>query len=380
MSIKVKQAIINSLTKVENDTFDEDTIRTLLIVSREHFKTHGLIKELAHFIAHTERTQGIFHKKINSRYAKYKLVNEQVAKVDIGELSKSIKTEDELSDFMLGGVSVEKIEAKLFNILYSDGLDDLPESHLVKYTGFKKNEVKKFLEQFYIKKDGFYYITTNRTENLINAFKNLPLSKYNPVEDVEMAEQLRQAETAAKKVKSMMDGIQKVIRGAIFFNSVFETETFRNEIVSSFTQVIDKFKIDRKFIDDIKRNCNDILLCIMTLLHDSKFIFFDKNEARIFLCFYLDYNIEEAQKPDYKPDEVLYEKGVVALFISGQSGHQTTTFPLFVSDLLIKQYLSCENFKANTMIRSMSETIWTTASRIDEHLQLTNDINRIDSE
>jgi len=377
MSVKVKQAIINYLIKIENETFDEDTIRTLLIVTREHIKTDGLIKELAHFIAHTVRTQGIFHKKINSRYAKYKLVDEQVSKVDIGELSKTIKTEDELSDFMLGGVSVEKIEAKLFNILYSDGLDDLPESHLVKYTGFNKKEAKKFLEQFYVKKDGFYYITTNRTENLINAFKSLPLSKYNPVEEVEMAEQLLQAEKAAKKVKSTIDVIQKVIRGAIFFNSVFETEIFRNEIVTAITQVIDKFRIDRKYIDDIKGNCDDILLCIMTLLHDSKFIFFDKKEARIFLCFYLDYNYEEARKPDYNSDEVLYENGVIALYISGQ---QTITFPLFVSDLPIKQYLSYENYKSKPMTSSMSETIWTTASRIDKRLQLINEINDEDSE
>lgn len=377
MSVKVKQAIINSLSKVENKTFDEDTIRTLLISSREHFKTDGLIKELAHFIAHTERTQGIFHKKINSRYAKYKLVNEQVAKVDIGELSKTIKTEDELSDFMLGGVSVEKIEAKLFNILYSDGLDDLPESHLVKYTGFKKSEAKKFLEQFYVKKDGFYYITTNRTENLINAFKSLPVSKYNPVEEVEITEQLRQAENAVKKVKATMDGIQKVIRGAIHFNSVFEMETFRNEIVKAISQVIDKFKIDRKYIHSIKENSDDILLCIMTLLHDSKFIFFDKQEAKIFLCFYLDYNYEEARKPDYNSDEALYEKGVIALYISGQ---RTITFPLFVSDLPIKQYLSYENYKSKQMTSSMSETIWTTASRIDKRMQLTNELNDEESE
>lgn len=377
MSVKVKQAIINCLSKVENNTFDEDTIRTLLIVAREHFKTDGLIKELAHFIAHTERTQGIFHKKINSRYAKYKLVDEQVATVDIGELSKTIKTEDELSDFMLSGVSVEKIEAKLFNILYLDGLDDLPESHLVKYTDFKKHELKKILEQFYVKKDGYYYMTTNRTENMINAFRSLPLSKYNPEKEVEMAEQLRQAENTAKKVKSTMDGIQKAIRGAIFSNSVFETETFRNEIVTAITQVIDKFRIDRKYIDDIKENCDDILLCIMTLLHDSKFIFFDKNEAKIFLCFYMDYNYEEARKPDYNSDEVLYEKGVIALYILGK---RSITFPLFVSDLPIKQYLSYENYKSKPMTSSISETIWTTANRIDKRLQLTNEINNEVSE
>lgn len=372
MSVKVKQAINKCLTKIVNETFDEDSIRTLLIVSREYFKTDGLIKELAHFIAHNERNQGIFHKKINSRYAKFKLLDEQVAKVAIGELDTANKTEEEKRDFILGGVSVNKIEAKLFNILYSDGLDDLPESHLVKYTGFNKKDVKKFLEQFYVKKDGFYYLTTNKTLNLINALKRLPFSQHNPEENVEATEQLQEVERAAKEVKSTMDGIQKVIRGAIFFNSVFETKTFCNEIVSAMTQVIDKFGIDRKYIDHIKANCKDILLCVMTLLHDSKFIFFDKNEARIFLCFYLDYNYELTRKPDYNLDDVLYEKGVIALYISG---HRNITFPLFVSDLPIKQYLSYENYKIKSMTSSMSETIWTTAIRIDKRLQLTNEIN-----
>ena len=91
MSIKVKQGITKCLTNIEGGTFDEDTIRTLLILSREHLNNNSLIKEIAHFIAHIDRTQGIFHRKINSRYAKFKLTKEQVEKVDIKELSKTIK-------------------------------------------------------------------------------------------------------------------------------------------------------------------------------------------------------------------------------------------------------------------------------------------------
>ena len=372
MSVKVKQAITNCLIKVGNKSFDEDTIRTLLIVSREHIKTDGLIKELAHFIAHTERNQGIFHKKINSRYAKFKLVEEQVKKYNIKESSKKIKTEDELSDFMLDGVSVEKIEGKLFNILYSDGLEDLPESHLMKYTGFNKTEVKKLFEQFYIKKDGFYYITTNTIENYVNAFKKLPLSKYNPAKEVELAEQLRKGEVLEQQIKSKIDGIQRVIRGSIFFNSVFDTNTFRQEIVTSITQAISKFGIDKKYISHIKSNSDDILLCIMTLLHDSKFTFFDKSEAKLFLCFYLNCNAEEAQKTNYNPGDILYEKGVIALYISAQD---TITFPLFVSDLQIKNYLPYKTYKENPLTSDISKTIWTTASRIEMRLQLINDTN-----
>ena len=70
MSIKIKQALTESLIKIEKKEFDEKTIRTLLIVSREYLRYDGLVKELAHFIAHPKSNKGIFHKKVNSRYAK----------------------------------------------------------------------------------------------------------------------------------------------------------------------------------------------------------------------------------------------------------------------------------------------------------------------
>lgn len=368
MSVKVKQAITKCLIKIEDDTFDEDTIRTLLMVSRENI-TEGLIKELAHFIAHTERSKGMFHKKVNSRYAKYKLTSDQVQKTDVNELMQKIKTEDELSDFMLGGVSVEKIEAKLFDILYSDGLDDLPESHLIQYTGFKRTEVKEFLKRSYEKKNGFYYLTTVLTENLIGALRSLPLSKYNPAQHLEMAANMRTAENAAKKIKSTMDRIQKVVRGAIFFNSVFETDTFKSEMVTTFSQVIQKFSIDKKYIKHLKDKSDDILLCIMTLLHDCKFTFYDKNEARTFLCFYLTYNAEEAKQPEYDVSKALYNKGVIALYLSGE---HTITFPLFVSDLPIRNYLPYDVYMKNPLDSDISEAIWTTASRVNKQLQLTD--------
>jgi hypothetical protein len=177
MSVKVKQGIKECLGQISDNTFNEGTIRTLLMLSRENIP-EGLIKELAHFMAHTERNKGMFYKKVNSRYTKYKLTSDQMAKVEINQLRQTVKTEDELSDFLLAGVSVDKIDAKLFEILYCDGLDDFPESHLIKYTGWKKAAVKNFLKYSYVKKSGFYYLNTSLTENLIKAFRDLPLSKY----------------------------------------------------------------------------------------------------------------------------------------------------------------------------------------------------------
>lgn len=367
MSIKVRQALIKCLEKIENDTFDEDTIRTFLIVSRDFIKMDGLIKELAHFIAHPVRDKGIFHKKLNSRYAKFKLAEEQVLKFDITkEFQDKIKTEEDLSDFMLGGVSMEKIESKLFNILYVDGLDDLPENHLKKYTGFSKHEVKKLFSDYYVKKDGFHYLTTNKTERMISMLRSLPDEKTQKETD-----ELHNAEILVKRIKKQIDSVQKVVRGAIYYNSVFETKTLLKEIEITISQVIKQLKIDRRFINVFKEKINDILLCIMTLLHDAKFVFYDKNFARSYLCIYQKPNLERTTNLDTKND--LYNSGVLALYISYSSGKKTIKIPLFVSDLQIKDYLDIKSYETKKTDLNNNEICWITASRLENKLQLTDD-------
>lgn len=374
MSVKVKQAIVKCLSQIESKTFDEYTIRTLLIVSREYIGNEGLMKELAHFIAHPVRNQGMFHRKMNSRYAKLNLVDEQVSKLSDKTVQARLKKEDDLSDFMLGAISVEKIDSKLFKVLYSDGLEDMPESHLVKYAGFNKLDAKSILENAYVKKDGFHYLKTNSTEKLIKAFNDLPNSKYDPIRELELAEQIKQMGESANKIKKAIDRIQKVIRGVIYFTSVFEKGDLSVEIQSALLRLIEQFDIDRKYIKVINDNIDDILLCIMTLLHDCKFVFYDKNEARTFLCFYLATDDMRISRDSSEVSKILYDDGVIALYMSYKSWGKTMTFPFFVSNLAVKNYMSKEVYDANASASSMAEVGWVTASRINNALMLTDEV------
>src|SRR5690606_1631479 len=232
MSIKIKQALTESLIKIEKKDFDEETIRTLLIVSREYLNYDGLVKELAHFIAHPKRNKGIFHKKVNSRYAKFKLIDEQFLK-KIPEF----KTEKELSDYMLAGVDFEKIDSKLFNILYLDGLDDLPESHLIKYAGYTKAQAEKTLRENYTKNGNFYYINTLRTKKMISLLNDLP----NITENKEIQKSISHGQELIKKINSSIDSLQKVIRGAIHFHSVFDTNSLSDDFENNFKKILKEF-------------------------------------------------------------------------------------------------------------------------------------------
>jgi len=372
MSIKVKHGLTKCLDQIADETFDEETIRSLLILSREHLPNDGLIKELAHFIAHTTRDRGMFHKKLNNRYAKFKLVEERVNSVSLEEVKKNVKTEDELSDFMLGGIAVEQVESKLFKILYEDGLEDFPEDHLLKHTGFNKSEAKAALCNFYVKKDGFHYLITNKTENFLNAIKTLPNQKLSAEQEHELNIQIQKDEYKVRQIKATINRLQEVIRGAIFFDSVFETDELYGEFETSFNQLIGAHGLGNQYNASIIIRKDEILLCIMTLLHDSTFTFYDGNEARVFLCF------SQAQEKEIinpinsrERDNSLYEYGVIALYITYPRGSKSTSMPLFVSDLPIRKYLDFEVYSSSPLSSSMSEIPWISATRLGEHLKLT---------
>ena len=360
MSIKIKQALTESLIKIEKKEFDEETIRTLLIVSREYLKYDGLVKELAHFIAHPKRNRGIFHKKVNSRYAKFKLIDEQLLKKQ-----PEIKTEEELSDYMLGGVDLEKVESKLFNILYFDGLDDLPESHLIKYAGYTKAQAEKTLKDNYTKKENFYYLNTLRTKKMISLLQELP----NINEDKEIQKSISQGQELIGKVNSSIDSLQKVIRGAIHFHSVFDTNSLSSDFENNFKKILNEFDIDSKYTNIITDNIQEILICLMTLIHDSIFEFYDKNTARVYLCAYLENN-EIKENESISQKELLYENGVLALYTNYKFESKSNSFPLFVSEIKLKNHINKEDFMNENIDSSISEIPWISAKRENRKLKL----------
>lgn len=364
MSIKIKQALTESLIKIEKKEFDEETIRTLLIVSREYLKYDGLVKELAHFIAHPKRNRGIFHKKVNSRYTKFKLFEEQLLKKQ-----PIITTEEELSDFMLGEVDLKKIDSELFNILYVDGLDDMPESHLLQYTGYTKAQAEKTIKDNYTKNGSFYYLNTLRTEKMISLLQELP----NINEDQEIQKSILKGQELIEKINSNIDSLQKVIRGAIHFRSVFDTNSLISDFENNFESILKELNIDSKYIKVLTDNIQEILICLMTLLHDSIFEFYDKNTARVYLCAYLESN-EIEKKVSICTKEILFEYGVLALYTNYKYVNKTNSFPLFVSEIKLKDYIEREDFMKENIDRSIREIPWISAKRYGKteikHLQL----------
>lgn len=111
----------------------------------------------------------------------------------------------------------------------------------------------------------------------------------------------------------------------------------------------------------------------MTLLHDSRFIFYDDVNADTRLYFYVD-EMPLLQMPSEERHKANYTKGVIALYVSHhRTGGGEMSYPLYVSDLKISKYFTTENNSIETdIIRGAIP--WTTAKRVNGKLRLvTND-------
>ncbi len=248
-SIKLRNSIIEKFDQVKNDSFDESTIKALLIDIREYIKSEAILRELADFIAHPRRDRGISHKLLNSRYAKLSLVEEQLKRIEEGDGWKNIKTEWDYSHAVLSSISVDKIESKLFKILFIDGIEDIAEATLKKYykMGRKgRKDILKILDVSYFQSDGYHIL------------KNI-------------------------KHRTIIEDILKFIRGAVSGKSAFEESTLVKDLESAVKNMIGVFNIDSTYLQSFKAQRKNIVLCIMCLLHDARLTFYDGNEARIFL-------------------------------------------------------------------------------------------------
>lgn len=368
MSIKIKQALSECLTKIENKEFDEETIRTLLIVSREYLQFDGLIKELAHFIAHPNRNKGLFHKKVNSRYAKLKLVDEQLLINDISK--RKITNEKELSDFMLGGIGLDKIDAELFEILYYDGLEDISENDLIKYTGLNKKQAEKILKNSYTKDKNFYFLNVIKTEKMISLLQKLPKKVNEEEKQNELNESIQNGLNLIRKTRESIDNLQKVIRGTVQFRSVFDSSSLSKDFKENFKKILNQFDIAPKFTKVLEENIQGILVCLMTLLHDSKFEFFDKNTARVYLSTYYPENSNHKNENITSKKELIYELGVLALYTNYKFLDKSNFYPLFVSNIKLKDYIDKEDFMNTDIDIFVSEIPWISSKRHNTKLRL----------
>lgn len=245
-SIKLRNSIVQSLDKIKADTFDESTIKTLLIDIREYIKDKTILRELADFIAHPRRDRGLSHKLLNSRYTKLTLVEQQLKKIEAEDGWRNINTEWGYSHAVLSAISVDRIKSSLFKILFIDGIEDISEATLKQYYKLGKKEIIKILETSYFESDGHHIL------------KNL-------------------------KLRTQIEDLLKFLRGTVSGKSAFEENAMIKDLEGGIRIITRTFDIPGKQVELIKTRRKEIVLCIMCLMHDARLTFHDGHEAKLFL-------------------------------------------------------------------------------------------------
>lgn len=249
LNSKIKQRI----SKIEIGTFDEDDVKLLLIEIREKLKGETFLKEICHFVAHSDREKGICHKKVDVRYAKFKLVDDHTKKVmtnEFMEINKG-KPESFFTDAMLSYIKPDKIEKELFELLILSGINDIENELFQKYYKLPKKQVKRLITNAYRLDIGYYIPKT----------------------------------TITQKELLIIDDLLKFIRGTITGKPAFTGNEIFNDLLNGLKRLSSEIQYKTDY-DKIKKNKSDIIVCIISLLHDSTFKLFDGTRGVGFISFH----------------------------------------------------------------------------------------------
>jgi len=141
---------------------------------------------------------------------------------------------------MLGYIKSDKIEKELFELLILSGIDDIENELFLKYYKLTKKQVKRFITNAYRLDFGFY----------------IPKS------------------TMTQKEFSIIDDLLKFIRGTITGKPAFTGKEIFNDLLNGLKRLSSEIQYKTDY-DKIKKNKSDIIVCIISLLHDSTFKLFD---------------------------------------------------------------------------------------------------------
>jgi len=252
--IRINESLLRSITEslesIKDNTFDQKTIKLLLIDLRESSYPNSELREICHFVAHSERDTGLFYKSIISRYERFKHSLDFLSRMDLTKVQKGMSF-NELAFQNIDHSFYYSIPKKYFEIVFIYGLDDYDDSFFDEFVKKTKAECKQLIESSYKKENGNYILRNKLDCDFIQ--------------------------------------LMSFFHTSIQFKPILDEKVCIEQIIQTIERIINP---NNEYVDCIRKYSNEIFLCIMCILHDVNFInetniignsFININESSLYL-------------------------------------------------------------------------------------------------
>ena len=277
LTIAKRQATLRTnLSKILNDNFDENDLKGLLIDARakDLISSQSLLREIADSIAHETRNKGISHRAINHIYAKI------IYGSTIGFPEKP-------------KFNAREVQKKIFEDLIQYGIEKADEEKLVQRCNMTKDQLGIMFKQSYSYK---------RRE-----------SKYVLIKDNNIP-----------KIVKLLNVLLSEIRFEEAFTESELSEDIVNEMINIGKYVMPEYDLK----PNLQSRRSELILCLLSILNDSKFKLFDGTIASSQLVANL--------PPPYSAN-TKFEDYILALTVSVKVKQSTMTFYIVSTNLRIAE-------------------------------------------
>jgi len=240
LSIKVKIAINKNLKAIYENSFTEVNLKELLIDIREFINHLGILREIADSIAHQYRDRGMHHDSIDIFYAKMKICSPTTSPYNL---------------------VLNKIPKKLYDTLFKAGVNKIEDHELFESTKLRKTDLINIIKKNYKIRENFAYLD----------------NKY--------------------KIDELQKGIDFLIRH-ISSDEIFTQEEVINQLQDAVRYLQQFIGFEHGYITAIKANANDLIICLISLLHDTKVVLFDNEIGVLKISTYVKENESSKQIMD----------------------------------------------------------------------------------
>ncbi len=242
MNNKTLSSILDNLNAIQNNLFDESNIKEILIDIRDSgfVEKNSLLKEICHFIAHPYRNQGLFVNEMKIRYFQLKYA------------PMSSKEQDECK-FNIHKLSIDDFKTLIVLIgrfpFHTVNKKDFFENPSFKYSSkkFNKKNFINVVRSMYTKGEKHYILNDEQ---------------YN---DDKWEELCLIINFILKLITVDNDGKYGIFKSKLLIKELNKT---LNSILSNNNAKIGSIK---NYKDCVITNQEEVILCIISLLQDSKF-------------------------------------------------------------------------------------------------------------